>query len=570
MHLVPDAARPAVARAVLTAALLCSASVQAQTLFDTSAATGVQNILLQQQSVPGRLPTVAAPSTASAPESASPAGPAPAGPASASPAQPSPAPAAPADTAPAAPARAVTPLTAEQQEALSAAQASYAAGQYALARTQYEALIVRNFAHPDPHFGLGLTLYALGDLRGAAFEFGQFSAYAPERFEGPYNLGVIATREGRFPEALRLYQAAAQLAGPSAPAPARTQVLRALAAEQTRAEDYAGLSETYAALVALSPQNSGDLYRRAQALYLAGRYSEALPATYAALQAQPASLGAALLLANVYVAQGLPDRATRELDAAVARVGSGTERSTLLLRKAELLAPVNLRAALEAAKDARREDTRNAAAFAREGELLTQLGERAAAIAAHRRAAHLDDKNPRHQASLAALYLAGADYARARNAVALTLKLKPDEAVVARMQYVQGVAAYRQGRYAEAQPLLRASAQKAPSGDALLWLGLSQYALKDFAAAATTLSESVRLSPTPLARQNLASALLATARYAEAEALARGLVTDEAKSADGWYLLGLAQQAQQRGNEARQSFKKAAALGDRRAQDALK
>ena len=36
--------------------------------------------------------------------------------------------------------------------------------------------------------------------------------------------------------------------------------------------------------MALNPQSSGDLYRRAQSLYLAERYDEALPATYAAWQ----------------------------------------------------------------------------------------------------------------------------------------------------------------------------------------------------------------------------------------------------------------------------------------------
>lgn len=552
MHPLSDAARPLAARCLLTAALLCSASGSAQTLIDTAAATSVQNTLLEVQPVPGKLPVIAVPVPAAGDE-------------------PAPAAASPISQGPSS--RPVTPLTPEQQAALGAAQASYAAGNYALARAQYEALIVRNFAHPDPHFGLGLTLYALGDLRGAAFEFGQFGAFAPGRFEGPYNLGVIATREGRFPEALALYQTAARLAGPGASVPVRTQVLRALAAEQTRAQDYAGLSETYSALVALNPQSGPDLVRRAQVLFLAGRTEEALPATYAALQVQPASLGAALLLADVYAAQGLPERAVRELGAAVARVGSGAERSTLLRRKAELLARTDPRAALQAARDARREDTRSAAAFAQEGELLAALGERGPAIAAYRRAAHLDDKNPQHQAALAGLYLAGSDYGRARNAVALVLKRlksQPDAALTAQMQYVQGVTAYRQGKYAEAGPLLRASAQAAPSGEALLWLGLTQYALKDYAAAASTLGESVRLSPTPLARQNLASALLASARYADAEALARGLVTDEAKNADGWYLLGLAQRAQQRANEARQSFKKAAALGDRRAQDALK
>lgn len=45
MHFSPVAAPPRLAQLLLTAALACGPSVQAQTLVDTSAAIGVQNVL---------------------------------------------------------------------------------------------------------------------------------------------------------------------------------------------------------------------------------------------------------------------------------------------------------------------------------------------------------------------------------------------------------------------------------------------------------------------------------------------------------------------------------------------
>ncbi|MFC6666402.1 tetratricopeptide repeat protein [Deinococcus radiopugnans] len=76
--------------------------------------------------------------------------------------------------------------------------------------------------------------------------------------------------------------------------------------------------------------------------------------------------------------------------------------------------------------------------------------------------------------------------------------------------------------------------------------------------------------PHPTARLNLASALLASARYAEAEAVLRGLVTEDPKAADAWYMLGLAQRSQRQDDQARISLKVAADLGNSKARDALK
>ena len=582
MLVSPDTPRFLAARLLLGVWLACGAGAQAQTLIDTSAAIGVQNTLNQLSpgvtQVPGvpaaasqgaQVPSAATQSSQTQPAQTQPSQ---TQPSQTQPAQTQPAPAqAQAEPTPAPqPAPVVVPLTAEQQQLLLAAQAQFAAGRHVQARNEFEALIVRNYNNPEPHFGLGLALYQLGDLRGAAFEFGQFIQLAPQRYEGPYNLGVIAAREGRYSEALRLYGEALTLAA-SAPPAARQVLLRALATEQGRIKDYAALATTYAALRSANSENAEYIFRHAQALYRGGQIAQALPVTYAVLERKPSSLQAALLLADLYVAQNLPDRAVRELGAAAARVLTGTDRATLLLRQSELLADQkNLRGALAAASEARLEDRRLPAAVIREAELLARLGQRPAAVRAYRDALALTPKSARIQAALAALYLEGNQYREAAEAAQQALRLTPDLTTQARAQYVRGVVAYRQGQYAQARTALNSSVLAAPDADSLLWLGLSYYALKDYSSAAAVLSESVRLRPTPAARQNLAAALLATARYAEAEALLRGLVTDEVKNAEGWYLLGLSQRAQQRTDDARVSFKTAASLGSSRAREALK
>ncbi|BDP41090.1 hypothetical protein DAETH_10590 [Deinococcus aetherius] len=531
---------------VLLSLLLAAApAASAQTLVETSTAISVQNTLTQTGTpavprVPS-LPTPPTPATVASP------------------------------TVPAAPVTPAIPFTPAQTAALGQAQAALRGGQLGQARTLFERLIAQNYAQPEPHFGLGLTLFAQNDLRGAAFEFTQLMALAPDRYEGPYNLGVIATREGRYAEALKFYGDAAALARGKAGAATVRQVLEALAAEQTRAGDFAGLSTTLAEVVALDPNDVDTQFRLAQARTLAGQGALALPGAYAVLQRQPAHLEAALLVADIYVVQGLPSRAVRELDAAAARVSGGEDRARLFLRKADVLAASgNARGAVLAAQEATRADGRNASAFARLAELRVVRGDRSGALAAYQSAVRLAPRQAGYRVGLAALRLALGQNADAARDAAEALRLSPDPATLARAQFVRGLAAYRQGQYGPARAALRSSAMRAPSAETYLWLGLSAYAQKDYAGAATALGESVKLDPTPTARQNLASALLASARYPEAEAVLRGLVTEQPKNNEAWYLLGLAQRAQTREAEARQSLKTAANLGNAKAQGALK
>lgn len=545
---------------LLTCTLLGAGTTQAQTMVDISASIGIQNTLnsigTPNPAAPIKAAQNVAQTVAQAQSAAAPT--TPTTPSSATPGQ-------------ARPAVSITPLTAAQQAALDMAQASFKAKQYAQARKQYEALIAQNYNNPEPHFGLAMTMLALKDDKGATFELGQFRLLAPDRFEGPYNLGVIATRAGRYDEALALYGEAARLAEKQATPEMRTQVLSALASEQARKNDFAGLTTTLSALRELQPGDQEVQYRLAQAQTLSGQGTQALPGLYDLLQKSPRNVNAIRLLADVYVGQGLPDRALRELNAGLSRVTDKVGRSALLLHKANLLAVTgDTRAAVFSAQAAHTEDPTNAEAWMREGQLRLQRGDRGGAVTAMQGAVKADPRNPRYRTEVAALELALKRYPEAAQNAAQALTLRPDPATQARAQYLQGVALYQQGKYAQARTLLNSSAIAVPNAETTLWLGLTNYALKDFSGAAAALSESVKLNPTPTARINLASAYLASARYSEAEGILQGIVKDNAKNSAAWYLLGLAQRAQLKEEEARQSFKTALNLGDARAREALK
>lgn len=542
-------------RSVLISLLLgLAGGSAAQTMVETVTTVGIQNTLNSIGTPSVKPPTV--PTTTAQPGA---------------PATPSSTAAPAASTEPAKPVIQITPLTPAQQAQLAQAQAAFKAGKYPQARTWYEGLIAQNYNNPDPHFGLALTLFAQKDDKGATFELGQFMALAPDRYEGPYNLGVIAARAGDHDSALKNYQQAATLmAGKATPA-AQRQVLEALASEQTRKADFNGLINTLETLTGVFPNDLNAQFKLAQARTLAGLGPAALPGVYAILQKDPTRLDAALLVADIYVAQGLPDRAMRELDAAVSRVKSNAERAALLLRKANLQADGgDPRAAVLTLQNAAHLDSKNVAAFARLAELRLQRGDRPGALNAYQNAVKLAPQNATYRTGLAGTYLIMGQSANAASAAAQVLKLRPDDTNLARALFIQGVAAYQLKDYTQAITSLQSSMTRSPNADTALWLGLSQYAKQDYSAAATALGDSVKLNPTPTARLNLASALLAAARYTEAEAILRGLVTDDPKNSEAWYLLGLAQRAQQRDADAKLSLQTAANLGNAKAKGALK
>jgi len=460
--------------------------------------------------------------------------------------------------------------------ALDTAQQSLRAGNYRQAQSQYEALVAEDYQNPQAHFGLGLSLFALSDLQGARFEFGQLSTLDPSGFEGPYNLGVVANRQGQSAEALAQFSKAAELARGKVSVSVMRQVLEALAGEQARRPDYPGLVTTLAEMVKNEPTDLSLQYRQAQALALAGQGTLALPLLYAVRQQQPGNADAALLTADIYASQSLGDRAIRELDSAVTPAPDGSARARLLLRKAELLAASGkARDAVLAAQDAVSADSRNAAAQAKLGELRYARNDRAGALVAWKAATRLEPRNALYLANQAVVELALGQNAQAATDArrASTLATAGDAgatASVARAQFVLGVASYRQGNYSAARSALASSVLKQPSAEASLWLGLSSYALKDYVGAVNALQQSLKLQPSSSTQLSLGSALIAAGRYADAESVLRPLVVADARNAEAWYQLGLSRRALGRESEAQSSFRTAASLGNARARSALK
>ncbi len=572
--LSPAAATPGTARrhwrwAALTLALAAAPLSQAQTLMETLETTSVQNTLNQQGTSSGQaaldrarkleqtlkgqaVPADAVPGALPAPTTA-----------------PTPA-AAPAPVDVPAAVTPPPPFSPAQSARLDTARSLLSQGKARDARPIYEGLIALNYQQPEPHFGLALSLLALNDLTGARFELSQFVGLSPESFEGPYNLGVIAVRGNEYDEAFKQFTQAATLSEKASPA-ARRQVLDALASEQERRQDYAGLSATLTQTLALFPDDAGLKYRLGRAVALSGNGAGALPLLYAALPDAANRTEAALLIADIYAAQELPDRAVRELDSA-AKSATNSQRAQLLIRKAQLLQAQKAgKLAVQAAQEAVQADVRSAPAYALLGELLAP-DDLAGSLVAWRKAAQLDGKNANIRLNLAAVYLAVQQYADARNNALLTLKLVPesDATSLARARFIEGVSAYRLKDYAAADRALTKSAAASPSAETLLWLGLSRYARRDYEAAITALTESVKLSSTPTARLNLGAALLAAGRFAEAEAHLRSAAVSDPSNAAAWYQLGLSRKAQGKNAEAQTAFTSAARLGYTAAKTELK
>lgn len=453
---------------------------------------------------------------------------------------------------------------------LDAARAALDAGQLKEAQRLYEDAVAAQYGDPEAHFGLGLTLYALGDLTGARFEFGQLTKLAPERFEGYYNLGVVATRAQQYEDALGNYAKALELARDKAGAGTVAQILNALAAEQARKGDFAGLSATLEEAVKLNPDDAALKLRLADAMFRNGNGPDALPLAYAALQAEAQNADAALLIADIYAAQQLPERALHELDKAVRATNSDITRATLLEREADLqIGQGQIKAAIESLRGATQLNPTGASAWAKLGEQLF-AGDRKAALGAWQSAVGQAPKNALYRVNLASVQLALGDFRAAGVTAALAAQDAADPATAARAQFVEGVAAYRQGRYAAATSALQSAALKTPAAETYLWLGLSQYALKDFAGASAALEASVKADPALGARATLGAALLAAGRYPEAEATLRGVVADAPKNGEAWYNLAWSLRGQGREGEARPAFKTALGLGYTKAGEALR
>lgn len=454
---------------------------------------------------------------------------------------------------------------------LDSARKALAARDYRAAQTLFETALATRYEDPEAHFGLGLALYGLGDLIGARFEFQQLVRLAPERYEGHYNLGVVATRARLFDEALGHYRKALETARAAKSSDgAVLTVLAALGAELARRGDDAELIKTLGDTLVLKPTDHSTRLSLAEALVRVGRGAEALPHAHTVLTARPGDVNAALLIAGVYAAQNLPDRAARELDRVLTVTTVPADRAALLSRKGDLLAGEQPKVALAAYQAAVKLTPRDAELHARLASFLTSRGDRRAALGVWQDAVKLAPKNAVYRASLAGVQLALGQADAARASAQLAQKDATSPTTRAAVEYVLGVANYRQGRYDEARRALGASAAVTPGADTYLWLGLSEYALKNYGASALALEASVRLAPSPASRAALGAALMAGGRLAEAETTLRALVSEDPRNGEAWYNLGWTVRGQGREAEARKAFQTSASLGYSKARGELR
>ena len=454
-----------------------------------------------------------------------------------------------------------------------AATADLKAKRYKDAQAKFEALIAANYADPDAHFGLGLTLYALGDLPGARFEFQQLVRLAPERYEGHYNLGIIAARSQQYDEALAFYSKALELARGKASPANHKQLLDTVIHEYERRKDHAALAKALDEALKLTPNDHNLRLRLAQATRQSGQSLEALPIAYEVLRAQPTNVDAVLLIVDIYTEQNVPQRALGEIDKALAAhaASSASVKGKLLHRKAEVLAATGkTQDAIRVMQSAATTDPANAATHARLGEFLTLTGHRVEALKSWKTAVKTEPKNALYRVNYASAQLSVKDYEAARTNAALALRDAADTPTGVRAMLVRGIASYHLGKYAEARAALQSAALRAPDHETYLWLGLSEYALKDYAAAVTSLEQSVKSKPTLNARSNLGAALLAAGRYPEAEAALRGVIADAPKDGEAWYNLAWSVRSQGREDEARQAFKTSAQHGFAKAKGELR
>ena len=118
-------------------------------------------------------------------------------------------------------------------------------------------------------YGIGLLLQ--GDLKGASAAFQKVADLAKDKPDGPLNLARTKLQEGDLPAA----KAALAESEKRRPGWGKTQVFRALVSkEEGRLDD--ALAD-FDRVLAKFPKDRFVLNQKARTLYLAGRYSEALP-----------------------------------------------------------------------------------------------------------------------------------------------------------------------------------------------------------------------------------------------------------------------------------------------------
>ena len=435
----------------------------------------------------------------------------------------------------------------------------------------FEDVLALDYQNFQAHFGLGLALYRKGDVKGALFEFDQVTRLFPDRFEGWYNLAVAYADLGRWEEATEAFKRALALGTEQGLAP---EVLRPAYIGLAAALRKKGTPEEAAAVLLEAVASAGEdeelLYLAAENLAMAGKPKDAIPLLYKVLNRDRGHVAAAGLLADIYVGQGLVERALRELDRSLAVANDPALKANLLLKKAMILKGTDPQQASELLREATQLDGRLWQAHYDLGTHWLRAGDAERALEAFKKAYSVKPDEPRILVGLAAAYFQMKDYKQAlRYAKLASAAAKGSPKADALL--IAGKSAYRLGRYGEARALLMQTVDLAPDrAEAWLWLGLAAYALKDLDTAVAALERAVQLDPSPIASLNLGAAYLAKKRFSDAEQVLTQVVLEDPQNAEAWYNLGWALKSLARETEAQRAWKRALELGYEPARSLIK
>ncbi|ADD27173.1 MULTISPECIES: tetratricopeptide repeat protein [Meiothermus] len=454
------------------------------------------------------------------------------------------------------------------EQTLQQAQAALEAGRLNEAVQGFEAVIARDFTNYSAHFGLGLALYRLGDLRGAAFEFTQLTVLDPNRFEGWFNLGVVRDRQGQAAEAAEAFGKAIEVGekaglGLNELKPAYIGQVKAL---RTQGQHEAAATAARKAL----EKASGDLELTsllADSLVKANKPLEALPVLYQILAKDPANTQAVSQIADIYMAQGLPLRALREIDRGLEAAKDNAVRAQLLLKKSTLQQGREQQATLQ---EAVRLDPKLWAAHYNLGVARLRDGNARGALESFQNAYAQNPDEPRVLLGLATTHDRLGQAAEAARFAEMAAKASQGTDRLEAL-FLQGKSAYTLRRYSEAAELLsQVTQQKADNAEAWFFLGVAQFNLKDYAAAAESLEKAQALAPSAATAANLGAALYSAGRYSDAERVLSQAVTLDGRNAVAWYNLGLTLRSLGRVAEARRAWQRSADLGYAPARDLLR
>lgn len=445
------------------------------------------------------------------------------------------------------------------QQVLQQAQAALEAGRLSEAVQGFEAVIARDFSNYSAHFGLGLALFRLGDLRGAAFEFTLLTTLDPNRFEGWFNLGVVRNRQGQTAEASQAFARAVEVGERANLSPRDLKPAFAGQVEALRAQGQheAAITAARKGLEKL-PGDAELTSMLADSLVRANRPLEALPVLYRILAADPANVQAISQIADIFVAQGLPLRALRELDRGLAAATDNAARAQLLLKRSTLQQG---REQLASLQEAVRLDPRLWTAHHNLGVALLREGNARGALESFQNAYAQNPDEPMVLLGLATAFDRLGQAAEAGRFAAMAARASRGADRLDAL-FLLGRSSFALGRLSEAvEALTQVTQQRADQAEAWFFLGVSQFGLNDFAAAVTSLERAQALAPNAATAANLGAALYSLGRYSAAEQVLSQAVALDARNSVAWYNLGLTLRSLGRIAEARRAWQRSADLG---------